>query len=67
MTLCLSAFVIPMVLGKGRILFVANLIYTRFSEVADYPSGAAISLVMLALSLIVIYGVTRLTDARWGT
>jgi ABC-type spermidine/putrescine transport system permease subunit I len=65
MTLCLSAFVIPMVLGKGRVLFVANLIYTRFSEVADYPSGAAISLVMFSLSLLVIYVVTRVTNARW--
>jgi ABC-type spermidine/putrescine transport system permease subunit I len=67
MTLCLSAFVIPMVLGKGRVLFVANLIYTRFSEVADYPSGAAISLVMFLISSLIIYGVTRLTSVRWGS
>jgi putative spermidine/putrescine transport system permease protein len=66
LTLCLSSFVIPMVLGKGRVLFVANLIYTRFSEVADYPSGAAISLVMLVLSLAIIFGVMRVTEARWN-
>jgi putative spermidine/putrescine transport system permease protein len=65
LTLCLSAFIIPMILGKGRILFVANLIYTRFDEVADYPSGAAISLIMLVLSLLIIYGVTRIADTRW--
>ena len=29
-TFSISAFVIPMVLGKGRVLFVSNLIYSRF-------------------------------------
>ena len=36
-TLCISAFVVPMVLGKGKVLFVSNLIYNRFSEIANYP------------------------------
>lgn len=59
-TLCISAFVIPMILGKGSILFVSNLIYSRFGEVANYPSGAAISVVMVVLSLVLIYVVTRM-------
>ena len=64
-TLCLSAFVVPMILGKGKILFVSNLIYARFSEIANYPSGSAISIVMLILSLGIIYGVTRLVNSWW--
>jgi ABC-type spermidine/putrescine transport system permease subunit I len=64
-TLSISAFVIPMILGRGRVLFVSNLIYSRFSEVANYPSGAAISMVMLALSLVIIYVVSRAAIARW--
>lgn len=64
-TFCISAFVIPMVLGKGRILFVSNLIYSRFGEVGDYPSGAALSLVMLALSMLLIYLFTRGARQRW--
>jgi putative spermidine/putrescine transport system permease protein len=59
-TLCISAFVIPMILGKGSILFVSNLIYSRFSEVSNKPSGAAISMVMVVLSLALIYAVTRM-------
>ena len=65
-TLCISAFVIPMVLGKGRVLFVSNLIYRRFSEVANYPSGAAISVIMTVLSLLIVYFVTRVVMARVG-
>ena len=64
-TLCLSAFVVPMILGKGKILFVSNLIYSRFSEIANYPSGSAISIIMLVLSLAIIYGITYLVTTRW--
>ncbi len=60
LTFSISAFVIPMVLGKGRVLFVSNTIYDRFSEIADYPSGAAISVVMLVVSLLVVMGLSSL-------
>jgi ABC-type spermidine/putrescine transport system permease subunit I len=66
-TFCLSAFVIPLVLGKGRVLFVSNLIYSRFGEVGDYPSGAAISVVLLLVALAVIYGLTRAASRRWAS
>ena len=61
-TFCMSAFVVPMVLGKGRVLFVSNLIYSRFSEIANYPSGSAVAILMLLLSLIIIYGITTITS-----
>jgi len=64
-TLSLSAFVIPMILGKGRVTFISNLIYDRFGMVANYQSGAALSIIMLGLSLVIIYGITRLATARW--
>jgi ABC-type spermidine/putrescine transport system permease subunit I len=64
LTFSISAFVIPMVLGKGRVLFVSNTIYNRFSEIADYPSGAAISVVMLVVSLLVVMGVSSFGRAR---
>jgi putative spermidine/putrescine transport system permease protein len=54
-----------MVLGKGRVLFLSNLIYTRFSEIADYPSGAAISVVMLAIALFFVVVVSNIA-ARQG-
>ncbi|MFO1060795.1 MAG: ABC transporter permease subunit [Dongiaceae bacterium] len=62
----ISAFVIPMILGKGRVLFVSNLIYTRFSEIANYPSGAAISVVLFGLALAFVYLMSRQVGRRWG-
>jgi putative spermidine/putrescine transport system permease protein len=64
LTFSISAFVIPMILGKGRVLFVSNTIYNRFSEIADYPSGAAISVVMLVVSLLVVMGISSLGRTR---
>jgi ABC-type spermidine/putrescine transport system permease subunit I len=60
----ISAFVIPMVLGRGRVLFLSNLIYSRFGEIADYPSGAAISIVTLLVALASIFVISRLITAR---
>jgi ABC-type spermidine/putrescine transport system permease subunit I len=54
-TLGVTAFVIPWILGKGRVNFISNLIYSRFSEMAHYPSGAALSIAMLVMSLAIIY------------
>ena len=64
-TLSISAFVVPMILGKGKLLFVSNLIYSRFSEVANYPSGSAIAMIVLVTSLLIIYGLTRIASSRW--
>ncbi|CAN7450233.1 ABC transporter permease subunit [Bosea sp. LjRoot9] len=65
MTFAISAFVIPMVLGKGRVLFLSNTIYTRFSDVANYPSGAAVSIVMLVISLLAL-SLVSLVQPRKG-
>jgi putative spermidine/putrescine transport system permease protein len=64
-TFSISAFVIPMILGKGRVLFISNLVYNRFSEIADYPSGAAIAMVLFAVALIVVYVISRQVSRRW--
>lgn len=64
-TIAISAFVIPMVLGKGKVLFMSNLIYDRFGELTNYPSGAAIAIQLLVLAFAMIYGITWLALARW--
>jgi ABC-type spermidine/putrescine transport system permease subunit I len=61
-SLCTSAFVIPMVLGGGRVLFVSNLIYNRFSEIADFPGGAAIAVILLVITLLVVSTMTALAN-----
>ena len=62
--LTISSFVIPMVLGKGIVLFATNLIFNRFSEMAHYPGGAAIAVVMLLLSFLIIYAIVRVVSRR---
>ena len=64
LTFSISAFVIPMVLGRGRVLFLSNIIYTRFSDIANYPSGAAVSIAMLIVSFAIIYALTPLQRRR---
>jgi len=64
LTFSISAFVIPMVLGKGRVLFISNVIYNRFSDVSNYPSGAAVSITMLILTLCVVYLVSLVQHGR---
>lgn len=64
-TFSISAFVIPMILGKGRVLFISNLIYNRFSEIADYPSGAAVSMVLFFVALTIVYITSRQVAKRW--
>jgi ABC-type spermidine/putrescine transport system permease subunit I len=64
-TFCVSAFVIPMVLGKGRVMFVSNLIYTRFGEAGNYPSGAALAIVLLTASTVFVYGIGHLSSKLW--
>ncbi|TIL38121.1 ABC transporter permease subunit [Mesorhizobium sp.] len=56
----ISAFAVPWILGKGRVLFVSNLIYSRFSDSANFPSGSAISVTMIVFSLLLIFVVARL-------
>jgi ABC-type spermidine/putrescine transport system permease subunit I len=55
--MCISNFVVPLILGRGVILFTTNLMYTRFSDVANYPSGAAIGVIMLVLSCSMVYAI----------
>jgi len=63
LAMCISSFVVPLILGRGIVLFTTNLMYVRFSDVANYPSGAAIGMIMFVLAGFIIYAMTRL--ARW--
>lgn len=56
--MCISNFVVPLILGRGVVLFTSNLMYTRFSDLADYPSGAAIGVIMLVLAGMIVYVTT---------
>lgn len=63
-TLAISAFVIPMILGKGKVLFFSNLIYSRFGEAVNYPAGSAIAVELLMLTFVIVYALQALLPAR---
>lgn len=65
-SLAASSFVIPLVLGQGKVMFLANLAYVRFGEMADYPGGAAVSIVLLAISLAIVGLLGVLLGKRLG-
>jgi hypothetical protein len=31
-----------MILGRGKVLFLSNLVYDRYGELANFPSGAEV-------------------------
>jgi len=47
-------YVIPQILGGGRSLMIGNVVVNDFLEVGDYPSGAALAMVMMGLLLVVV-------------
>ncbi len=59
-TICITTFIVPLLLGNGFVIFMAGLIYERFSESADYPSGAALSILVLVLSMALVYLTSRI-------
>jgi putative spermidine/putrescine transport system permease protein len=57
--LCLSSYVTPAVLGGGRNKVMAMLIFEQFMRLFNWPLGAAISCVMLFVTLIIIWCYNR--------
>lgn len=63
--LALSAFITPALLGGSRVIMITNLIYTQVSQVLDWPFAAALSVIMLAAT-VMVYGVLGLLSRRGG-
>jgi putative spermidine/putrescine transport system permease protein len=63
--LSISALVTPRMLGGPTYKVMATLIYDDFLQTLDWPSGAAMSFALTALTLAVI-GVSSRLLKRWG-
>jgi ABC-type spermidine/putrescine transport system permease subunit I len=50
----LTSFLFPMLLGGGRVRFMANLIYSEIFTAYDIPFAAAVGFIFLVVSLIVV-------------
>lgn len=65
--LSIGNFITPDLLGGGRIQMVGNLIYDQFLTARDWPFGAALSMALIAIMLLLLFGqalVVRRASAR---
>lgn len=62
-------FINAELLGTPRQFMIGNVIQSRFLEIADYPTAAALSFILMALMLIVVLIWARIagTEALLGT
>jgi spermidine/putrescine transport system permease protein len=56
-------YVIPAILGGGKVLMYGNVVADQFQSTGDYPFGAALSVSLMAVLTIVVL-VVRRTAAR---
>jgi spermidine/putrescine transport system permease protein len=55
----MGMFVVPDILGGARYMLVGNLIQQQFGTSRDWPFGAALSLVLMILTLGALMATTR--------
>lgn len=61
-----SAFVTPAVLGGARLKVMSSLAYQQIMQLADWPGGAAVALILMAISVSAVLVYQRLLE-RTGT
>ena len=63
---CLGAYLTPDLLGGGKSIMVGNLVQNQFTSARDWPFGAALSLALMVLSLILLVAVRRAVGRAGG-
>jgi len=53
--LSIGNFITPDLLGGGRVQMVGNLIYDQFLTARDWPFGAALSMVLIAIMMLLLF------------
>jgi spermidine/putrescine transport system permease protein len=56
---CLGAYLTPDLLGGGRTVLVGNLVQTQFTTARDWPFGAAVSMLLMLLVTLLVWGILR--------
>ncbi|MBN8941025.1 MAG: ABC transporter permease [Rhizobiales bacterium] len=65
--LAVSAYVTPALLSGGRITVFSMLIFQQYSSVFDFNYGGALSITMLALTLILVTLAGRIGEPKGGS
>src|SRR5579863_7743536 len=56
---CLGAYLTPDLLGGGKSVMVGNLIQNQFTTARDWPFGSAVSLVLMAIVMLLLFVIAR--------
>ena len=56
---CLGAYLTPDLMGGGKTIMAGNLVQNQFTTARDWPFGAAISLALMALVMLLLLGMLR--------
>lgn len=60
----LALFFVTDVLGGARTMLVGNLIHRQFTQARDWPFGSAVSVILTAISLLLIFVYIRFFSPR---
>ncbi|HZU25139.1 MAG TPA: ABC transporter permease [Bryobacteraceae bacterium] len=56
---CLGAYLTPDLLGGGKAVMIGNLIQNQFTNARDWPFGSAVSLALMAIVMVLLFGLVR--------
>lgn len=65
--LSIGNFVTPALLGGGRFQMIGNLVYDQFLTANDWPFGAALGLILIAIMIVLLTLQARATNRAAGT
>ena len=60
-----SSFVIPGLLGGRRLKMVATIVYDEYMHELNWPFGAAVALILLAVNLLIMVTYNRMVEGRY--
>lgn len=60
-----SSFVIPGLLGGRRLKMVATIVYDEYLHELNWPLGATVALILLAVNLLIMVTYNRLLEGRY--
>lgn len=56
---CLGAYLTPDLLGGGKSMMIGNLVQNQFTSARDWPFGAALSLALMAIVMLLLWALLR--------
>ena len=56
---CLGAYLTPDLLGGGKTVMIGNLIQNQFTNARDWPFGSAVSLMLMAIVMLLLWFFSR--------